>query len=96
MLDPTVDREPTVTAFRDVLEARVRERCGNIACKGDPNFNTAQIPHEPNALFIINAAIYCAAEDCPLTDPPTSGDREPRLPVPPTPSLEASADMLNA
>jgi len=96
LLNPDVVRDPTIQGFRDELTVHIRKHCGSTACAGEAHVYAASLVNVPDELQLTEASIYCESKECPLIDPPTSGDREPRLPLPPAPSLEATADALNA
>ncbi len=90
---PFLNNKTAESDFANKLREEVRRACGNTACSGYAPLSSAGLAGKGPARVIIGAKISCSNQQCPLIDPPESGDREPAPSLAPLPSLEAEAPI---
>lgn len=81
--------------FQLSLQDKIQESCGNSTCDGRPVLDVSSLNISGVRRIVRGGFIICDRPECPLEDqdPPSSGDREPLVPLPPTPSLQATLNI---
>ncbi len=91
---PRIRNSAEEKSFANQVEDRVREACGSTACVGSVSLvSTNHPPFNGDDWIVQTATIRCESDKCPLIDPGEAGDREPRLPAPPSPAMASELSI---
>jgi hypothetical protein len=90
---PPVENRLTRSNFAQELEQVIRTSCGlGGLCVGSC-FAGALEGQLTSTGEITGATLICRRINCPLGEPPASGDSEPLIPIRPQPSLSAEQEI---
>ncbi len=84
-----------VTKYRESGQDSCRRACGNLACDATLSVTVVEPGGRGTGIHVVkSAALHCSSEACPHIDPPSAGDREPRVPNDPSPVLQIVLDRV--